>query len=829
MAELRCPMCGKANPEELDVCQFCQARLKPVLPSAPIPEDEQAAVEGSSRLPEPAAQDDSLSDWLNFLRDSGAESEGPPAESGGEDQPPPAGELPQWLERTGGEASEPVGEGDSQDWLDSLRKRGEEITGPLGQETVPEESMDEDWPASVKLPDQDYVPEWLAGASLGDQAGEPLAEPPSEEESSLESDDEPDWLQKIRLRQRDETEESQSVESAPAEEPGMPDWLGEPASGVPAAPDEPAESVSDWLADLRSGGAPVGEEVELPEAPATGEELPAAEQELEQPLEETPAPPPEILEEAAAPVLGAAEEIPTAPQISDEEIPDWLAGLVAGKAAAAAAGSVEADAESLPDWLADLDKPSDADSGVIVPFGEEEPGLTFDWLQEQVRADQGLAVPPPESSEAEEVQAEKITPFVGDLSDFLEEEYLSTPEGERPPAAQPEEGLTPAELPNWLEAMRPLDAAAMSAAVLDEGESQIESSGPLAGLRGILPAEPDVARLKKPPTYAMRLQVSESQQANANLLDELVKTEGQPRAVRMGAAITSQHVWRLIIFVVLIGVIIWKALTGSQEVALPQPLPEILDTGSVIGALPSNSVVLLAVDYEPGFSGEMKATSAAVIDHLMLKGAYFALVSTSPAGVGLAEQLIQDASALGGHQYQVIDRYANLGYIPGGPMGVVGFANAPRKMTPFALDVDSTAVWSREPLQRVTRLADFDLVAVLTEDADTARVWIEQVQPALDSTPLVMLLSAQAEPMVRPYYQSSSNQVQGMVAGLLGGGSYESAHQDLLAGDGPARRYWDAFSLSMLAAVILIALGGLVSLLTQALASRDTSEGEKKS
>ena len=30
MADVRCPMCGKPNPEELETCQFCQARLKPL-------------------------------------------------------------------------------------------------------------------------------------------------------------------------------------------------------------------------------------------------------------------------------------------------------------------------------------------------------------------------------------------------------------------------------------------------------------------------------------------------------------------------------------------------------------------------------------------------------------------------------------------------------------------------------------------------------------------------------------------------------------------------------------------------------------------------------
>ena len=33
MADVRCPMCGKPNPEELEECQFCGARLKPVIAS----------------------------------------------------------------------------------------------------------------------------------------------------------------------------------------------------------------------------------------------------------------------------------------------------------------------------------------------------------------------------------------------------------------------------------------------------------------------------------------------------------------------------------------------------------------------------------------------------------------------------------------------------------------------------------------------------------------------------------------------------------------------------------------------------------------------------
>jgi hypothetical protein len=36
MAAVRCPMCGKVNPPELEECQFCGARIKPILSSTPV-------------------------------------------------------------------------------------------------------------------------------------------------------------------------------------------------------------------------------------------------------------------------------------------------------------------------------------------------------------------------------------------------------------------------------------------------------------------------------------------------------------------------------------------------------------------------------------------------------------------------------------------------------------------------------------------------------------------------------------------------------------------------------------------------------------------------
>ena len=59
MAELRCPNCGRNNPDLLDICQFCQTPLKPeaVLRSGEKPTKKNTG-ELESVLPE----------WLKDMR-----------------------------------------------------------------------------------------------------------------------------------------------------------------------------------------------------------------------------------------------------------------------------------------------------------------------------------------------------------------------------------------------------------------------------------------------------------------------------------------------------------------------------------------------------------------------------------------------------------------------------------------------------------------------------------------------------------------------------------------------------------------------------------------
>jgi hypothetical protein len=213
-------------------------------------------------------------------------------------------------------------------------------------------------------------------------------------------------------------------------------------------------------------------------------------------------------------------------------------------------------------------------------------------------------------------------------------------------------------------------------------------------------------------------------------------------------------------------------------------------------------------------SGEMDAATSAVLDHLMIQGVFVTLVSTSPTGPVQAERLIDTVNLVGGHQYRPdAGQFVNLGYISGGASGLLSFSDNPRGTLTYTLGGDP--VWELPSLQRIKALADFDLVLVATENPNTARNWIEQVGPGLGETSLIMVTSAQAEPIVRPYYDASPRQVQGMVSGLAGGVAYEQS----IGRTGNAHAYWSSFSYGMIISVFLILVGGGInlaaSLLTQ--------------
>jgi hypothetical protein len=147
-------------------------------------------------------------------------------------------------------------------------------------------------------------------------------------------------------------------------------------------------------------------------------------------------------------------------------------------------------------------------------------------------------------------------------------------------------------------------------------------------------------------------------------------------------------------------------------------------------------------------------------------------------------------------------------------MGIRAFAENPSETARYTVpqssnlvDFAPTLAWSLPPLEGVTSLSQFAALILITDDADSARAWIEQTASARKTVPLVAVSSAQTAPMIQPYY--ASQQIAGLVSGLYGGALFE---QNNSGRPGTARAFWDAYSIGMLLAMVFILGGGLLNL-----------------
>jgi hypothetical protein len=879
MAEVRCPMCGKANPAELDECQYCQARLRPIWGSTSLESPSDSYDDQTSDLPEwlkslrgpdqgqnePAVSNQEghggLPDWLGELRkqpadDAGLQSDQPSGDLGGRSEESDSTWLQDilaeddlaedatfsgqmnnafrqedasWISRIGLtpiEEEQPQESSETLDWLNELEQAAPDLDIPGAQDWTSRQTLQPlesaeplpDWLAEAK-PD---TPEWLGQATaLGASESSDAAGPDLFEKEAL-----PDWLQQAAPSIQEPAEQGDVSAS---------EWT-KLASAESAIPEPVGDEALNWL----SGG----EDEELPawlfvQSP-TGEPAELAEPSPSQAVEETELVsddlvdwlPPEI--EDIPDWLKASPEAqgeePLVPLFAEEPAPAGLfmdEPFIDGLEQAPAGEEPEIPLETSEDgeipWLVAGAAAAVASAGLAL--GGEPAEENLGWLDELESTYGSLSPNVPEEAASAEGEAEGLGLEPGSalpiwLARASEEEALA-----QEASAEGEDELSRAELPSWLQAMKPVGVTAAAAALTGEPEpQQVEGAGPLAGLRGALPAEPDVSQAQKPPVYTVKLQVTETQQLQAELLRGMVEAEGQPQALPRRPVIRSQDVIRVFIAVLLIVPILFVMLTGVPQFGLPALSMEVNAVGEMIDSLAPGAPVLLAVDYQPGFTGEMDAVALPVVQHLFDQGAYLALVSTISTGPVQAEHLLSLAQSSSGAPLQTRMNSVNLGYIPGGATGLLGFAQSPSDVLPTNLAGERA--WDAAGLQGVDSLEKFALVIVATENPDVARYWIEQVQPQLGATPLVMVLSAQAEPMVWPYYFANPSQVQGLVGGLAGGAAYLARS----AQSGLATQYWSPYSAGALIAVLLMILGGIIYLISAQVARRkEKTGGEKRS
>jgi hypothetical protein len=346
--------------------------------------------------------------------------------------------------------------------------------------------------------------------------------------------------------------------------------------------------------------------------------------------------------------------------------------------------------------------------------------------------------------------------------------------------------------------MRPVEAV-ISEAGPTAADQPAEREGPLAGFRGVIPVAP-IGSSRRPQPIPLKLQASDEQQASAAILEQILLGETTPRPLVSSPEVISQRLLRWAIAALMLIVLGTVVLLRTQVMPVPAPLPSDADITNVVMNISSDAPILVILDYEPALAGEMEASSGPLLDQLVqLRHPHLSFVTTSPSGAALVERLLVNTniSRPEGYGYIAGQNYANMGYLPGGQSGVLAFIQSPQ---------------SAIPSSPVLQFSEYAAVLLLTDHAESARVWVEQLQtwkemdPALASQPLLAVTSAQAGPMLQPY--ASSRQITGLISGLADAARYETASNR----PGMARSYWDTFGAGVMLAVGLIVLGSLWSL-----------------
>lgn len=577
-------------------------------------------------------------------------------------------------------------------------------------------------------------------------------------------EDSEDWLDRMREEAADSPTDSDSGEAAPSEPESEPDF--DRLKADEELPGQAKEDVPEWLQRIRA------KQAEEPKGlPASGEAAPE-----------------EALRAAATQADDLQEGQTEKAPLEDLRPVDEPEDLRAEATQADEVQEVQTDP---------------APEGDLGPVSEPEPAAEFpDWLEGT--EDQGAeALPhvPALVGGAEESPDVEL----GDLGlpDWLGE--IEPLEDEQPPRAAPD--LAPATLPNWLEAMRPVETFRSVVEIKSEDDQAVESVGPLAGLSGVLLAEPVVAMPRTSSVGSMQLDVSERQYAQAELLHRLVDEEEREAPAKPKRR-TRPAVFRWAIAATVLVAVSLPIVTGAPRFALPGLEPRELGAlFNLVERLPGEQPVLVVFDYEPGYAGELETVSGAFLDQMMARGLLIASMSTRPTGPALALRAMDPY--LDRHGYENGQGFVHLGYLSGGPTAVQLFAVNPREavLKGFALPEEvkeaGLTAWDTPVLDQVQALSDFGMVVVITADSESARVWAEQARPNMGDTPLVVVMSSGAEPLIRPYFESDDPKVGGILSGLPAAAAYELRNGRL----GLAQERWDAFGTAMLAAEFVLFAG----------------------
>jgi hypothetical protein len=252
----------------------------------------------------------------------------------------------------------------------------------------------------------------------------------------------------------------------------------------------------------------------------------------------------------------------------------------------------------------------------------------------------------------------------------------------------------------------------------------------------------------EPKVTPQALNLSREEREQADLLSTIINDEkaDHPTA-RRSYKVGVQWVNLLFLLALVVGISLALFSGGTASLAQPQPSAGAAALVAWIEDLPEDPSLLLVFDYQPAYASEMAQMAAPILTGLAERGAAMAVASSAASGPLLADDLLAgvgDGLA-----------YTDIGYYPMASYGAYGMATG--------LSTGATAPGLPEPAEGLLA-ADYDGLLILSDNFEGAQTWIEQLSARSPETPLGVLVTSQAAPLLQPYFDSG--QVVGGVSGF---------------------------------------------------------------
>jgi hypothetical protein len=262
------------------------------------------------------------------------------------------------------------------------------------------------------------------------------------------------------------------------------------------------------------------------------------------------------------------------------------------------------------------------------------------------------------------------------------------------------------------------------------------------------------------------------------------------------ASIDRRIIYLLLTLVVLLPLIIKPRI--SVRVSEP-----VQDAFNAVDQLPSGSVVMVSIDFDPSSSPEVQPMLVAILRHCFKKNLKVVVTGQLALGLPLGEIALNQVAPEYGKVYG--KDFINIGYRPGYTALMVGIGREIRDF--FKTDYRGVPLDSFEFMRQVHNYHDIDLLVTLAHGA-VADAWIQYAGARFKQKIIVGCTGVNAPGMYQYY---SAHQISGIIGGLQGASEYET----LVEKPGAATLGMPAQSSAHALLIILLIIGNIGFLITR--------------